>query len=102
MPALTLGAVNVTAVSDHDCTRADVVPKRTCPVEVPNPVPAIVTCIPAWPTVGPMEPTSGALEVPADCQTATVCGGKVKLFAGLFPPLPAFTVRLSPPSNPVK
>src|SRR5258706_10201797 len=100
MPLPTLGTVNVTDESDHVCTVPAVVPNRTWPVEVPNPLPAIVTFIPGCPIVGPTEPTSGALGVPENCQTATVCAGRVKLFAGLLPPLPEVTVRPDPPSNP--
>src|ERR1035437_4964515 len=102
MPLLTLGTVNVTEVSDHDFMEAAVEPNITVPLEFPNPLPAMVTVIPGWPTVGPMDPTSGAVGVPTDCQTATVCAGKVKLLAGLLPPLPAVTVRLDPPRSPVK
>src|SRR6266851_3394782 len=102
MPLPTLGTVNVTDASDHVWTELAVVPNSTWPVEVPNPLPAMVTFSPGCPTVGPTEPTSGALGVPADCQTATVCAGRVKLFAELFPPLPEVTVRTDPPSNPPK
>src|ERR1700722_4287956 len=102
MPLVTLGTVNVTDESDHVDAELAVVPNKTWPVEVPNPLPAIVTFIPGWPTVGPIEPTSGAVGVPTACQTATVCAGSVKLFAGLLPPLPAVTVRLDPPSSPPK
>src|ERR1700722_4091320 len=100
MPLVTLGTVNMSEESDHADTDAAVVPNKTCPVAVPNPLPAIVTFIPGWPTVGPIDPTSGAVGDPTACHTATVCAGKVKLFAGLLPPLPAVTVRLDPPSNP--
>src|SRR6266849_1200746 len=100
MPLVTLGTVKVTDVSDHDEIEAAVVPKRTWPVEAPKPLPPIVTFIPDWPIVGPMEPTSGAAGVPTDCHTATVCAGSVKLLAGLLPPLPEVTVRPDPPSNP--
>src|SRR6266849_4712523 len=100
MPLQTLGTVNVTDESDHVWTELAVVPNSTWPVELPNPLPAMVTFIPGCPRVGPMEPTSGALGVPADCHTATVCAGSVKLFAGLLPPLLEVTVRPDPPSNP--
>src|SRR3982074_1309587 len=102
MPLPTLGTVKLTDLSDHVWMEAAVVPNRTWPVEVPKPLPAIVTFIPGWPTVGPIEPTCGALAGPTDCQTATVCAGSVKLFAGLLPPLPAVTVRPDPPSSPLK
>src|SRR5579859_2076422 len=95
-----LGTVKVTEESDHEFTVAPVVPTRTCPVAEPNPLPAMVTFIPGWPRVGPIDPTSGAAGVPTDCQTATVCAGRVKLLAGLFPPLPVVTVSPDPPSSP--
>src|ERR1700722_12153991 len=100
MPLATLGTVNVADAADHVEIVPAVVPNKTWPVEVPNPLPAIVTFMPGWPTVGPIEPTSGAVGVPTACHTATVCAGSVKLFAGLLPPLPVVTVRLDPPSSP--
>src|SRR5690348_2685239 len=100
MPLLRFGTVKITEVSDQDWIVAGVVLKTTWPVDVPKPLPAMVTFIPACPTVGPIDPTSGAAGVPTNCQTATVCAGSVKLLAGLLPPDPEVTVRPDPPSNP--
>src|ERR1019366_5118267 len=91
-----LGTVNVTEVADQLFTFAAVVPTRTLPVLVPNPLPAIVTFTPAWPTVGPIEPTSGAAAVLVYCQTATECAGSVKFVTGLLPPEPVLTVIEGP------
>src|ERR1700722_3992689 len=100
MPLATLGTVNVTDESDHVDAELAVVPNKTWPVEVPNPLPAIVTFMPGWPTVGPIEPTSGAVGVPTACHTATVWAGRVNFFAGLLPPLPIVIVRIEPTSSP--
>ena len=73
---------------------------NTDPVDAPNPLPAIVTFSPGWPTVGPMDPTCGAVAEAVDCHTATVCAGSVNAVTGLLPPDPLLTVIPDPPSSP--
>src|SRR5260370_25287329 len=102
MPLATLGTVNWTLVSDHDWMAAAVAPNKTLTVVAPKPFPEMVTLRPGWPTIGPIEPTSGAGTEQTDCHTATVCAGKVKLTTGLLPPLPLFTVMPKPPKSPTR
>src|SRR5256885_2093868 len=100
MPFATHGTVKVTDVSDPDVIDAAVAPNSTDPVDAPNPLPAIVTFTPGWPTVGPMDPTCGEVAEALDCQTATVCAGSVNAVTGLLPPDPLLTVIPDPPSSP--
>src|SRR5258707_923757 len=101
-PFVTLGTLKVTEVSDHEEMEAEVVPNKTLPVEAPKPFPAMVTVVPDCPTVGPVEPTSGAAALAVNCQTAAVCAPRVKLVTGLLPPDPAETVIPAPPRVPLR
>src|SRR6185312_9246779 len=94
-----LGMVKVTALSDQLFTVPAVAPTSTEPVVEPKPLPATVTVIPGCPTVGPIDPTSGAEAVLVNCHTATACAGSVNVETGLLPPVPLFTVMLEPPSS---
>src|SRR5215813_8463985 len=100
MPLATAGTVNVTPVSVHELITAAVVPNLTVPVAAPNPLPAMITFMPGWPSVGPIDPTSGlVVDAGVNCHTATVCAGSVKEVTGLFPPVPLETVMEDPPSK---
>src|SRR5689334_7514381 len=94
------GTVATILVGVHEVTVAVVVPNFTDPPELPKLRPPIVTLIPDWPTVGPMEPISGAAAPSTKLQTETACAGRVKLVTGLLPPEPELTVIPSPPSRP--
>src|SRR5216684_7892592 len=100
LPGITTGTENVTAVSDQEFTTgAGVDPNMTSPLAAPKACPAIVAVIPGCPSNGPIEPIWGAAAAGADCQTATVCGGRVKAVTGLFPPT-LVTVIGNPPNRP--
>jgi len=71
MPLETEGTVKVTLESDQELIVAALVPNFTLPVELPKPLPAMVTLIPGCPSVGPMEPTSGEVAVLVNCHTDT-------------------------------
>src|SRR3954451_4941120 len=90
------GTVKVADVLDQEFTVAAVPFTFTLPRELPKPSPAMVICMPGWPTVGPMLPTSGAVAALLICQTLTECAGSERLFAGLLPPLPLVTVSETP------
>ncbi len=79
---------------------AAVAPKSTLPGDPPNPFPAIVTFTPDCPTVGPIEPTSGAVAEVVNCHTATVWAGNVNAVTGLLPPDPLLTEIPNPPRRP--
>src|SRR5437762_5205322 len=100
-PGATPGTLNVTCVSDQLAMLAAEPPKSTLPVAPPNPLPAMVTFMPECPTVGPMEPTSGAVAEAVDCHTATVWAGSVNPVTGLLP-VPVFTETPTPPRRPAR
>src|SRR5260370_678235 len=93
------GTENVTVVSDQELAAKEVEPNITLPATAPKPWPAIVALIPDCPSNCPIEPICGTVAAGADCQTATVCGGKEKAVTGLFP-LPFSTVIPKPTSKP--
>ena len=102
MPFVTDGVVAVICVGDHELTVAVVVPNLTVPVVEPKFLPAMTTFTPDCPLVGPIEPICG-VDVPSvNCQTATVCAGRVNVVTGLFPPDHVLTVIDEPPSRPLK